>query len=72
MIQFLTMVAKSSLKCTLNEKSFEKVDLFFSSQWTILQFAFDGIGRLLHIGLGFLKFSLLLYNSDGKIREKVV
>ena len=31
-----------------------------------------GRGRLEHIGLGFLKFSLILYNSDGKIREKVV
>ena len=25
----------------------------------------DCIGRLLHIGLSFLKFSLILYNSDG-------
>ena len=31
-----------------------------------------GIGRLGHIGLGFLKFSLILYISDRKIREKVV
>ena len=30
------------------------------------------IGRLLHIGLGFLKFSHILYNSDETIREKVV
>ena len=29
------------------------------------------IGRLWHIGLGFLMFSLTLYNSDEKIREKV-
>ena len=33
---------------------------------------FAGIGRFEHIGLGFLKFSLILCNSDGKIREKVV
>ena len=32
----------------------------------------QGIGRLWHIGLGFLKFSHILYYSDGKIREKVV
>ena len=30
------------------------------------------IGRLWHIGLGFLKFSLILYNLDRKIRDKVV
>ena len=30
------------------------------------------IVRLCHIGLGFLKFSLIIYNSDGKILEKNV
>ena len=30
------------------------------------------IGCLCHIGLGVLKFSLLLYNSDRNIRDKVV
>ena len=31
-----------------------------------------GIGRLCHIGHGFLKFSLMLYNSDRKARNMVV
>ena len=32
----------------------------------------SGIGRFCHIGYGFLKFSLILYNSDKKVCEKVV
>ena len=43
-----------------------KITINFNITWITC------IGRLLHIGLGFLKFSLILYNSDKKIREKVV
>ena len=32
----------------------------------------SGRGRLCHIGHGFFKLSLILYNSDRKVRNKVV
>ena len=34
--------------------------------------ALSGIGRLCHIGHGFLRFSLILFNSERKICSKVM
>ena len=47
---------------------FRAADTFYVANFSVVKF----IGRFEDIGLGFLKISLILFNSDGKIREKVV